>query len=61
MFINRTFLGEEIEKQNISSVCWLFLAAVAKVLQEKDEVGKNCQLTSRVKKRKNSEILNLQD
>ena len=38
MFINRTFLGEEIEKQNISSVCWLFLAAVAKVLQEKDEL-----------------------
>jgi len=38
MFINRTFLGEEIEKQNISSVCWLLLAAVAKVLQEKDEL-----------------------
>ena len=38
MFINRMFLGEEIEKQNISSVCWLLLAAVAKVLQEKDEL-----------------------
>mgnify|MGYP007134260826 CR=1 FL=1 len=38
MFINRTFLGEEIEKQNMSSVCWLLLAAVAKVLQEKDEL-----------------------
>ena len=39
----------------------LSLVVSEKVLQEKDEVGKNCQLTSRVKKRKNSEILNLQD
>ena len=38
MFSNGTFRGEEIEKQNISSVCWLLLAAVAKVLQEKDEL-----------------------
>ena len=37
------------------------LLASEKVLQEKDEVGKNCQLTSRIRKRKNSEILNLQD
>lgn len=33
-----TSLGEEIEKQNISSACWLPMVALVKVLQEKNEL-----------------------